>query len=247
MLSKIKDKIVYLFSGYFSQLLVFLILLFLFRPYNRGLIYIGIWEFFVTCVFIAAIFNAHHPKAIKIICVCLAIPALVLDWITLHTFITDFALLSLVLTLFFMVICTASILYNVVLRARVTLETLRGVICAYFMIGFVFSLIYMIVEYITPGSFRLPSGDNMPFFYATEFLSKMVYFSFITLLTIGFGDIVAMSDLAQTFVIIEGILGQFYIAILVSRIVGVYSSYTEKGLVKSIHEDIKNLSTKLKK
>ena len=55
-----------------------------------------------------------------------------------------------------------------------------------------------------------------------------MYFSFVTLLTIGYGDITALKDLAQTCSILEGIAGQFYIAILVSRLVAVYSFYEHK-------------------
>jgi hypothetical protein len=51
----------------------------------------------------------------------------------------------------------------------------------------------------------------------------MLYFSFVTLLTIGFGDIVAVKDPSQTACVLEGLIGQFYIAILVSKIVAIYA------------------------
>ena len=59
----------------------------------------------------------------------------------------------------------------------------------------------------------------------------MMYFSFVTLITIGFGDITPLKDISQTVVILEGIVGQFYVAILVARIVSVYAFYADKELL----------------
>ena len=66
----------------------------------------------------------------------------------------------------------------------------------------------------------------------------MLYFSFITLLTIGYGDIVAIKDVGQTATVIEGIIGQFYVAILVARLVAVYSFYSDKRLIRAIEKGV---------
>ncbi len=68
----------------------------------------------------------------------------------------------------------------------------------------------------------------------------MLYLSFITLLTIGFGDIVPIRDMGQTAVVLEGIIGQFYIAILVSRLVGIYSFNSNKRLLETLEKDIRD-------
>jgi len=136
-----------------------------------------------------------------------------------------------------MTLCTVSTLYDVIRRARVTLETLRGVVCAYFMIAFVFAYIYCLLEYLIPGSFHLLVKDTNFVTYSRN-LSQLMYFSFITLLTIGFGDITATLDISQTAVVLEGIIGQFYIAILVAKIVSVYSISSDKRLLNQIEKDI---------
>ncbi|HEY5234544.1 MAG TPA: ion channel, partial [Rhabdochlamydiaceae bacterium] len=137
----------------------------------------------------------------------------------------------------FMVLCTISTLYDVIRRAKVTLETLRGVVCAYFMIAFVFAYIYYLLEYLFPGSFHLITRDPNFVTYSRN-LSQLMYFSFITLLTIGFGDITATLDISQTMVVLEGIVGQFYIAILVARIVSVYSISSDKRLIQQLEKDL---------
>ncbi len=221
------------FSGYFTQLLFFLLLLFVFRPFNFGVIYNAIWQCIFIGVMVSAVFNCHHPKKIRILALILGIPAVFFTaWIQFypHFFVL---LIARIATVLFLAVCTTSILVNVVLRARVTIETLRGAICAYFLIGFLFAYIYVLIELITPGSFHLlPIEGNVgsPGFFVSEFM----YFSFVTLLAIGYGDITAIGDLGQTFVIMEGVAGQFYLAILVARLVSVYSIFSQKKILKKM-------------
>lgn len=236
MKRKIRQACTYLFSGYYNLLLLSLLLLFIFRPYDRGFFYLGIWKLLLTSVFLSAIINIKHHRIVKIISVGLMVPALVLTWLNLFhpmevLFVTDASL-----TFLFMLICTGSIVADVVIRARVTLETLRGVICAYFMVAFAFAYIYYLIEYVSPDSFHLITRVST--FSYNHYLSEMLYYSFVTLLTIGFGDITPLKDVGQTATVIEGIIGQFYIAILVARLVSVYSLYSTKGLLKEFEKDL---------
>jgi hypothetical protein len=69
-----------LLLGDFKQLLVFLIFLFIFRPYNTGIDYVAIWNIFFTGVLLAAIFNCHHTIGIKISALILGIPTFIINW-----------------------------------------------------------------------------------------------------------------------------------------------------------------------
>jgi voltage-gated potassium channel len=218
-------------SGYYNYLLIFLVLLFAFRPYNQGMYYVATWKFFFTCTIFTAIFNCKHQRRVKIAAIILAIPALIFAWMELFFVEEVFFILNFLVTIGFLAITTSSILSTVLLHARVKLETLKGVVCVYFLIGFLFAYVYYLIEFFIPGSFHLIQRDVSFETFSRNF-SQMMYFSFITLLTIGFGDISPLLDLSQTAVVIEGIIGQFYIAILVARIVAVYAFYTDKKLLK---------------
>ena len=215
-------------SGYFTQLLLSLILLFIFRPYDRGYVYLAVWELVLILVFLSAIFNCDHSKRIKILSICLAIPALFFEWVNLFFHHNLFTLLFLGFMIVFIFITTASIIKRVVINARVRLETLRGVVCAYFMVAIGFSFLYFFIDIIDPTSFSFSNLDKSQMITHSHYLSELMYFSFVTLLCIGYGDIIAVKDAAQTFAILEGIVGQFYIAILVSRLVAVYSFFEHK-------------------
>lgn len=215
-------------TNYFSLLLIFLILLFIFRPYDRGGLYTSTWQLCLTGVFISSIFNVKHSKTMTWAIISLGIPALISNWLMIIYQLPIFAVLFYSLTFLFIVISAISIVDKVILNARVTMETLRGVICVYLMIGFAFAFAYVLIEYLVPNSFLLDEGAR-EFYVHTHLLSQMMYFSFVTLLSIGFGTINAVQDAAQTIVIIEGMIGQFYVAILVARLIGVYSYYAHKS------------------
>jgi voltage-gated potassium channel len=245
MVNQLKKCFYRLNKGYYNFLLFFLIALFITRPYDMAAEYIALWKLFFTCVFFSAIFNVKHDRRVKLATIILAIPTLIFSWLELYHSSEWFFIPNVLFTLTFLGICTSSILFDVILHAKVTLETLRGVVCAYFMIAFFFAYIYYTIEYIVPGSFHLIARDVSFSTFSRNF-SEMMYFSFVTLLTIGYGDITPLLNLSQTAVVLEGIIGQFYVAILVARIVSVYSFFAEKEILeKGIEKVISKKSKSL--
>jgi len=105
-----------------------------------------------------------------------------------------------------------------VLRSRtVNGETIQGAICGYLMLALCWSFLYALVETSRPGSFHgLEVTEPVE---ATRF----IYFSFVTLTTLGFGDAYPLTDGAQSLVTLQAVVGQFYLAILVARLVALYT------------------------
>jgi len=96
---------------------------------------------------------------------------------------------------------------------RVTAETLIGALCGYLLAGLAFGLLFSTIETVAPGSLRLGAAAT------GQTGSDIVYFSFITLMTIGYGDIVPVGEAARLLVMVEGVTGQFYIAAVVARLI----------------------------
>lgn len=122
------------------------------------------------------------------------------------------------LLLFFIFCLTATIVFyrEVNGSKMITEDVLSGSICIYILIGITYGTLYIVMEKIAPGSF-VNNAVN-PQVRITEHFN-MYYFSFITLTTVGFGDIIAVSPYARSIVIFESITGIFYLAIIVSRLV----------------------------
>jgi hypothetical protein len=113
-----------------------------------------------------------------------------------------------------------------VLRAKVVVfDQVCGGLCVYMMLGFASAMAYTAVERIAPGSFaidRARFGMEGDFEFAEKLRSLMTYFSFITLTTLGFGDVTPASPVARGLVAIEAIVGQLYMAVFVARLVSLH-------------------------
>ncbi len=123
----------------------------------------------------------------------------------------------------FLAFVTIAILSHVVRTDQVTHDTILGGIVVYLLIGFFFQSAYGLVEIFHPGSFlagdvavsALPGVDRAHGRYPA-----LVYYSFVTLSTVGFGDIAPTWSLPQSLSTAEAVIGQLYLAILVASLVG---------------------------
>lgn len=93
-------------------------------------------------------------------------------------------------------------------------------VAVFLLIGIAFANLYLLSVVVKPGSLVLSSGGSR----VIEF-GQFVYFSFMTQLTVGYGDIVPVSKWARTITIFQAIFGVFYVAVLVSRLVAVAAPY----------------------
>jgi len=219
------------FKRNYNLLLFCLIFLLIFRPYNQSFLYLAIWKLLLTATAFAIIFRCNQSPRIKNLELILAVPTIVFCWLDVLFVHPAVFITNVLLSILFTLTCTGTIIYDVLMRIKVTVETLKGVICAYFFVAIAFAYIFWFIEFIQPGSFLLTTVHK-DLFYFTQYLSEMIYFSFVTLLTIGYGDVVAVRDFGQTAVILEGIIGQFYVAILVARLVSTYSFYEQSKSIK---------------
>ncbi len=114
-------------------------------------------------------------------------------------------------------ICVVMILRYVVRSNVITLDTIFGALVAYLLIAFTFSSLYEAVAVIEPASFSMPAraegGGDLP----TGF--DLSYFSFVTIATLGYGDIVPRLPVTQMLAILEAVTGQFYMAVVVAWLV----------------------------
>ena len=120
---------------------------------------------------------------------------------------------------------TFEIIAQVWQSTKVNREVVLGLMCGYICIGLVGFFICMAVELLEPGSFSgLPAIDLNP----ESNRDGLIYYSFITLLTIGYGDINPVSDLARNASVLIGLLGQFYLVIVTAVVIEKYIRHSGK-------------------
>jgi len=110
-------------------------------------------------------------------------------------------------------LAAVSTLRFVVVTRDVTHEIIYAALSTYLIAGEFFGQVYIGIERLWPGSMASPDG----FSEATA-----VYYSFVTLATLGYGDILPKSDLARGVAVFEVIGGQLFLAVMVARLIGLF-------------------------
>lgn len=109
----------------------------------------------------------------------------------------------------------AAILRQTFAAGRITFRRIEGAIAAYLLIGLVFACLYDLVHGLDPAAF-LHQGQPAQ---VLEQVGSYLFFSFVTLTTTGYGDIVPVHPVARSLAILESLTGQLYLAILLGRLV----------------------------
>jgi hypothetical protein len=120
----------------------------------------------------------------------------------------------------FYALMTVVVFFEVVKTRRVTADTMYGAICVYLLVGMTFGSLYDLIETLHPGSFQVNVDTAGPVEIRWR---TLIFFSFMTLTTIGLGDVTPATTQTQSLVSIEGVMGVLYVAVLVAKVVGIYA------------------------
>jgi len=98
---------------------------------------------------------------------------------------------------------------------KVTSDSIKGGICIYFLLGVLWGVIYRILGFFDPSAFL----------FQAHAARNLFYFSYVTLTTVGYGDIVPVSLLAQTLAFMEAVTGQIFLAVFIARLMGLHIAH----------------------
>ena len=143
----------------------------------------------------------------------------VLNIVAINSHITFFHYTAILAVMGFLLVTITFTLRQVVVGTEINANRLVGAICVYLMLGVIWAFAYSLVELAAPGSFGgVAAGQD------AGWDSEWLYFSFVTLTTLGYGDILPLSAIARALAYMEAVTGQFYVAILVAGLVSAYIS-----------------------
>jgi len=206
----------------FTVLLISLLGLALLEPIVASLGLVGaklLLNIFLTIILFSSVNAVSQNKPLLIITLCLGIPAFGSRWIV-HFLGSSLAVLLTIqaTTVIFLFILAGTILSYALKHGAVTGEKISASVCVYFILGILWAFLYSLTFHLQPGSFQLESPR----------LSDFVYYSFITLSTLGYGDIIPLLPPARALSYVEAITGQLYLAVLVARLVGLHIAYPKE-------------------
>jgi ion channel len=206
-------------------LLASLLLLIAIEPWLTNVVGRGLWEVLFTLITLSSIDVLSVKRAQALIAGLLALPTVASLWLRQLVPAVGLSQLALVLLTLFLLYTTATVLFGVFAEETVTMDTLSAALCVYLLMGFVWGGLYGLIYLLAPGAFHLPTGwtPSREQGIATDVpINLMMYFSFTTLTTLGYEDVLPMSGSARAAVMLEAVLGHFYLAVLVARLVGLH-------------------------
>ena len=175
-------------------------------------------DIFFSIILFASIYAVSEKRGTTLVAFFLAVPKFGTTWaLSFYTHPLLYLFDSISGLVFFSYIIVI-ILKHVFKQYNVTLETIYGAIVVYILIGLLWVFIYSLTEILYPGSFSLAAVLD------PESRKALYFFSFVTLTTLGYGDITPVSAPARSLAMLEAIVGQMYIAILIARLVGMHIS-----------------------
>ncbi|PKL63527.1 MAG: ion transporter [Methanomicrobiales archaeon HGW-Methanomicrobiales-2] len=198
----------------FHYLLASLILLLAVYPYAgagpTGTVALKVLSSFILITGVYAVSNRRRQVVIAAL---LAVPAFGLGWLHVVTGNPVIGTAESVFTLLFYAFTALFGLFRVLGERRVTTDTIYGAVSVYLLMGLTWATAYGLVESISPGSFSAGPGGGA-FTFPTS-----IYYSFVTLATLGYGDITPITDQARSLAVLETVSGTIYIAVLIARLV----------------------------
>ncbi len=142
-----------------------------------------------------------------------------------HVESQDNFLIRLSVYFIFYIVVTHQIIMQIWKAKCVNNTVVIGLMCGYISLGFIAFFLFTTIALLDPNSFK---GIMMETSNVNLGLDSIMYYSYITLMTIGYGDIVPATPLAQKAAIITGLMGQFYLVIITAIIVGKYIQHNAK-------------------
>lgn len=173
-----------------------------------------------TIVFILGVYAAGRNKRNILILIILGLPWFFSEWIFTQSSETIFT------SVLFFLFITGTITDHILRSEEVSADTLYGAVCVYLLLGLLWASIYGFLEYVSPGIIFVTNNTDIVDHLTSN---EIIYYSYTTLTTLGYGDITSLTPEGRIVSVLEAIVGQLFIAFLVARLVAIY---TAKAIIK---------------
>jgi Ca2+/Na+ antiporter len=207
------------FKERFLGLLIFIIAMLIVGPLFEEFVKIRIlMDILWSAIFVSAIYAVSQKKHHILIGVMLALPMLASVWAKYFVQYKALIAVGSLCGAAFFLFAIIQMLIFIYSHKEVTRDLIIGAAVVYLFMALMWTFIFVAVETLHPGSFNIPEGQNI------EASRQFVYYSFVTLTTLGYGDITPATSMARSLCILEAVIGQLYLVVQVAWLVGVHVS-----------------------
>jgi len=183
-----------------------------------------LYRLMFTAIYYVGILNMSKYRKPMLI---FSILVLALNWISVWLEANLLLSLSRTLNIIFFLFVVMSLIRQVAKAKTVSAKVILEAINGYVLVGMIFAMIVAIIAQTDPGSFNFHSVDVDTRIIAANF-NEDLYFAFITMATVGYGDMLPLSQVARSFATFIGISGQLYIAIIIAMLVGKFAAQQQQ-------------------
>lgn len=181
-------------------------------------------DIFFSIILMAAIYAVSESRRQTMTALILGVPMLAALWLKIMYRSEWMMVASSVLIILFFAYIVVILLKFIFNAPRVSRNVIYASIIAYLLIGFAWGSLFTVIHHFDPRTFDISD------FQIERVEAVFMYFSFVTLTTLGYGDISPLTSHAYSFAVLEAIIGQLYLTVLVARLVGLHIAYsTDRG------------------
>lgn len=182
-----------------------------------------VWRIGFSTVLIVAMYSVTGPRTFLLPAAILLVPTLVTTWLEHFGEQNELAFYVDNLTsIAFLSIIVAAVLRYILLAQRVTTNVIYASMCVYLMLGLIWAAIYANINQFYAPAFAASSGVELIGIGVHEVMGFFTYYSLVTLTTLGYGDIVPTHKVAQAWASVQAMVGQFYLAVVMARLVSLH-------------------------
>ena len=178
----------------------------------------------ISVVFITAIYVISSTRKHFIIGMILMVPTLILTWGVKIYHQETLELIALFGSVFFFCYIAWLILVDIFRTRMITFDIIAAGISVYLFFGNICGFIYAIISRLDPNAFSIPDVTASYVGDSIGNVSSAMYFSFVTLTTLGYGDITPINEFARSLAYLEAAMGQIYLTVLIATVLWILGS-----------------------
>ena len=183
----------------------------------------GLLEVTTTTLLAATVYAVVDHKWLFRLLLILVVPIVISIW-----FVDPYGdhraldLITILATDAFLMVVLITVFADVIRSERVTADTIFGAVAVYLLFGVIMAMTFQFLNNVSPGSVIASVGEATNIIERYDQFGDILYFSFVTLTSIGYGDLTPIGAPARSVAMFEGVIGQLYLAILIARLVGIH-------------------------